>query len=102
MSYDDFDYRFRYLNSDQYACVLTVMDSEGGLHESGSVSRYYTEEEKRQQESRKKYEDAKQEELFGMLEGTWTSEDGESFECNGKVFNKVNHTSSMGNLIYYV
>lgn len=49
MSYADFDYKFRYLDSDQYACICTVMDSEGGLHYSGSIDRYYTEEEKEKQ-----------------------------------------------------
>lgn len=79
MSYTDFDYKFRYLDSDQYACICTVMDSEGGLHYSGSVDRYYTEEEKARQKEQAQEREREQEELYEKLEGTWNSEDGEYF-----------------------
>lgn len=79
MSFDDISYSFRYLNSDQYACLYTVMDSEGGIHESGSIDRYYTEEEinKKNEYVQKRKEE--QEELFRRLEGTWSTSDGEFF-----------------------
>lgn len=79
MSFNDFDYKFRYLDSEQYACVLTVMDSEGGLHTSGSIDRYYTEEEKNKQKEQEQNRKKEQEEMYAKLQGTWTSEDGDCF-----------------------
>ncbi|MGN0396011.1 MAG: hypothetical protein ACI4EF_11660 [Coprococcus sp.] len=79
MFYADFDYKFRYLDSDQYACICTVMDSEGGLHYSGSIDHYYTEEEKGKQKEQAQERENEQKELFEKLEGTWNSDDGEYF-----------------------
>ena len=73
-------YRFRYLDTDQYACICTIMDSEGGLHDSGSIDRYYTAEEKRAQEERVEKRKNEQRELFTRYEGTWTSEEGYYFK----------------------
>lgn len=77
--YEDRIYRFRYLDTDQYACLYTSMDSEGGTHESGSVDRYYTEEEKASYSQSAKEAAQEQLELFEMLEGKWVCEDGDYF-----------------------
>ena len=77
MRHDDFSYSFRYLDSDQYACIYTVMDSEGGLHDSGSIDRYYTEEEIAKQNEYALMREQEQKEIFGKLEGLWVCEDGD-------------------------
>lgn len=69
-------YRFRYLDTNQYACICTIMDSEGGLHDSGSIDRFYTYEEKAAQKERVEKLKNEQRELFTKYEGTWTSEEG--------------------------
>ena len=72
-------YSFRYLDTDQYACLYSVMDSEGGMHYSGIVDRYYTDEEKNKQNEQALKREQEQIELYERLEGTWTSEDGYYF-----------------------
>lgn len=69
-------YRFRYLDSEQYACIYTIMDSEGGLHDSGSIDRFYTNEEKRAQEERIEKRKNEQRDIFTRVEGNWVSDEG--------------------------
>jgi len=74
---EDFSYSFRYLDSEQYACLYTIMDSEGGLHYSGSIDRYYTDEEIARQNEHAHKQEEKQKDIFGKLEGLWVCEDGD-------------------------
>lgn len=105
MSCGDFSYSFRYLDSDQYACIYTVMDSEGGLDYSGSVDRYYTEEEKNEQNERAHEREEQQKELFERLEGTWTSGDGDYFriysEDNYAVEYSLSDRNGMESPVYF-
>jgi len=74
---EDFTYSFRYLDSEQYACLYTVMGSEGDLDYSGSIDRYYTVEEiERQNEHLRKHKE-EQRKLFEIFEGLWVCEDGD-------------------------
>jgi len=77
VSLDDFSYSFRYLDSEQYACLYTVMDSEGGLNFEGSIDRYYTDEEIESQNEHARKREEEQKEIFGKLEGLWVCEDGD-------------------------
>ncbi|MCQ2522669.1 MAG: hypothetical protein MJ105_09880 [Lachnospiraceae bacterium] len=77
MGGEDFSYFFRYLDSEQYACLYSDMDSEGGMHYSGSIDRYYTDEEKEKQSEQSRKREEEQKELFEKLEGTWVCDDGD-------------------------
>lgn len=88
MSREDESYSFRYLDTDQYACLYSVMDSEGGMHYSGSVDRYYTDEEKNKQNEQALKREQEQIELYERLVGTWTSEDGYYF----RIYMEDNYT----------
>lgn len=74
---EDFSYSFRYLDSEQYACLYTVMDSEGGLNFSGSIDRYYTDEEIEKQNENIRKREEEEKEVFAKLEGLWVCEDGD-------------------------
>lgn len=75
----DITYYFRYLDSDSYACIRQVMDSEGGILTEGDTDRYYTEEEKRKKrEAAEQFENGL-EEQFLRFEGKWTGDDGDYF-----------------------
>jgi len=77
VSLEDFSYSFRYLDSEQYACLYTVMDSEGGLDFGGSIDRYYTDEEIERQKEQVRKREEEEKEIFGKLEGLWVCEDGD-------------------------
>ncbi|MBR4581201.1 MAG: hypothetical protein IKO32_08205 [Lachnospiraceae bacterium] len=83
-----YEAEFRYLNTDEYACIWRFWaDDLGWVDYSGDTYKYYTEEEKKQQREREEQAklmrekmEKESEELFSVFLGKWVSEDGDYFE----------------------
>ena len=78
---------FRYLNTDEYACIWQTWADDLGWEYFGDGDKYYNEEEKKQQreaeeQRRIQQEQAQKEdaELFAVFKGKWTSDDGDYFD----------------------
>jgi len=99
---DRVEYKFRYLNSEEYATLCAYWaDDLGWTDYAGDKEKFYTLEEQRQQavaqyqrEEAIKQAQAESDEIyFSILKGKWISDDGDYFDITENDYNKC--------LLYY-
>ena len=73
------EYSFRYLDSDEYACLFSWVDIEGGVHVKGDENRFYTSEEINAKNERIAEYEENEKEIFDKLNGFWVDSEGEYF-----------------------
>ena len=69
-------YHLRYLDSPQFAWLADTFWYDAGWMEMGDEEKYYTAEERQEQQNRVNAVRQETMEVFSLLEGTWFSEDG--------------------------
>ena len=69
-------YHLRYLDSPQFAWMMTITCYDGDPIEWGDREKYYTKQELQQQEDSKKRLKQRTMEVYELLKGRWISDDG--------------------------
>ena len=80
LSAGEYEYDFRRLNTRRYCCLRYSYDTAGGQHIEGDTERFYTKEEKAQQQAevrRAKRKKLAYNDIFDQFLGEWYSKDGQ-------------------------